>query len=67
MDDIERLLEGECLHGHKHLKDCGLCLMTRSLVLKTRQLVSQVFRGPCVIVETDESPGTETGAETPVD
>lgn len=45
MNDVERLIAGQCCHGHKVFSDCGECVITRQMVLNMRKLVASLFGG----------------------
>lgn len=45
MNDVERLIAGQCCHGHENFNDCSACVMTRRLVLNMRKLVASLFGG----------------------
>lgn len=42
-DDLDRVLAGQCIHGHPQQRDCGTCLMTRYLAGSLRQMLDAMF------------------------
>lgn len=40
LNDIERLIAGECLHGHPSIRDCLYCALTRLSVVATLNALS---------------------------
>lgn len=43
MTDTERVLAGQCIHGHAVQSDCTTCLLTRYLAVSLGAALSALF------------------------
>lgn len=43
MNDIERVMNGQCIHGFSHQRECGTCVLTRYMGVSLRRLLQAMF------------------------
>lgn len=61
-DDLDRVLVGQCIHGHTEQRQCGTCAMTRYLAGSLRHMLTHLFgdsRGRVAATTTTETTNTE--------
>jgi hypothetical protein len=44
VNEVEQLVQGQCLHGHANISDCAACVMVRFMVVSIRRALSGWLR-----------------------